>query len=35
MEELERIELARTEKLQHQNLKKSENKKEKLHIGMD
>ncbi len=32
MEELERIELARTEKLQHQNLKKSENKKEKLHI---
>lgn len=32
MEELERIELARTEKLQHQNLKKIENKKEKLHI---
>ena len=32
MEELEKIELARTERLQRQDLKKIENKKEKLHI---
>jgi glycosyltransferase involved in cell wall biosynthesis len=32
MEELEKIELARTEKLQRQDLKKIESKKEKLHI---